>query len=166
MFAIGTYTAKTSLYAQDAQNKYEDLTWKYALYPKISDLGNFESLEYHHIWSYGFIFSWDTDYFIYEYNTDEYQIKKEMLEETLFYQHEPLSLHGYTIEPTITLNGYTFTMLSFQYDMLSYPKSIFFIITNDETKEIGYMWYVDNDIDYVSSLKQLILDDSGWKYIR
>ena len=69
-------------------------------------------------------------------------------------------------ERTTDIDGYSFRMLSTdEYDM-NYPKDVALIATNDETKEIVYLSFHDQDIDYIDSMDKFILDDCGWKHIR
>ena len=52
------------------------------------------------------------------------------------------------------------------YKYLEFPKRMVFIATNDDTKQIVYMFYEDPDIDYISEpLDKHIKSDCGWKYI-
>lgn len=84
------------------------------------------------------------------------------------FQDEPLSAHGYEVAPTISMDGYEFRFLS--YDELEgyyyYPHSILLIGTNDKTKEIVYLFYSDDDLDYIESMEEHFLNDFGWKYMR
>ena len=47
-----------------------------------------------------------------------------------------------------------------------YPKSMVLIGTNDETHEIVWSYYDDDDLDWIPDPQEFLLEDCGWKYIR
>ena len=49
---------------------------------------------------------------------------------------------------------------------LMYPKSMVLIGTNDETHEIVWSYYDDDDLDWIPDPQEFLLEDCGWKYIR
>ena len=69
-------------------------------------------------------------------------------------------------ELVTNVDGYSFRVLSSGEYEMDYPKEVVLIATNDETKEIAYLSYDDQDIDYIDSLDEFILDDCGWEHIR
>ena len=108
------------------------------------------------------IFTSDADYLICEYSGSEYQKQVETINETYSFQREKLSASGRSIEPVAEIDGYTFRLL----EDIAYPKRLFFIATNDETHEIIYLYFCDDDLDYITSLTDFILDDCGFKHIQ
>jgi hypothetical protein len=71
---------------------------------------------------------------------------------------------GYECEPVVELDGYTFRTLSLE--DFNYPKRLMFVATNDDTKQIVYLSFYDDDLDYIVSLEEFLMDDCGWKHIR
>jgi hypothetical protein len=53
-----------------------------------------------------------------------------------------------------------------QIEEFNYPKRLMFVATNDETNEIVYLSFYDDDLDYIVSLGDFLIDDCGWKHIR
>ena len=75
-----------------------------------------------------------------------------------------MSAHGFDCDPTVELDGYFFRTLSIE--EFNYPKRLMFVATNDETNEIVYLSFYDDDLDYIVSLGDFLSDDCGWKHIR
>ena len=48
----------------------------------------------------------------------------------------------------------------------SYPKKMGFVGTNDQTCEIVYLSFADDDLDYIESLSDFISNSCGFKHIR
>ena len=92
-----------------------------------------------------------------------------MLEKRCVFREEPLTASEYSCAPIKIIEGYHFRLLAECEDPeqhLDYPKRMFFVITNDTTREIGYLYFHDFDLDYIISMTDHILNDCGWKYIR
>ena len=125
-----------------------------------------------------------TDYFVFQrgeyiferyaytlvctYDSSEYEQQKAMLDQTYVFQTEDMEAHSYSCTPYAEIDGYEFRVLSvdYVYKYLDFPKYMVFIATNDDTKQIVYMFYEDPDIDYISEpLDKHIKSDCGWKYI-
>ncbi|MBQ4550882.1 MAG: hypothetical protein IJA49_07285, partial [Oscillospiraceae bacterium] len=66
------------------------------------------------------------------------------------------------------LEGYEFRFLEMETDTydLDYPHYMILVGTNDETREIVWSYYDDDDLDYISDPEKFLLNDCGWKYIR
>lgn len=43
---------------------------------------------------------------------------------------------------------------------------MYLIATNDATREIVYLFFFDDDLDYIEDLDEFIRNDCGWKHIR
>lgn len=130
--------------------------------PKLSEVGNPISIEYHYHHSSQMIFDSDTDTLICKYDEENYEKQKELLDERYVFQNSD----GLKAWVPTTIDGYLFRMLSKDEYDLYYPKNIVYIATNDETKEIVYMNYYDDDLDYIESSDEFIKNDCGWNYIR
>ena len=138
--------------------------------PSLADISQAESIEYYDYHSSmlaGFI-TCDCDTLICKYSNDEYLLQKELLDKKYVFQNEPLTTMPDEPEckPTVEVNGYTFRALSVDEYELFYPKEVSFIATNDEENEILYMSFYDDDLDYIESMEEFILNDCGFKHIR
>ena len=75
---------------------------------------------------------------------------------------------GYTCNPFAKINDYSFRVLDIneEYSLeIDYPKRLVFIATNDQDNSISYTAFYDDDLDYIESLEEFLLNDCGWKYI-
>ncbi len=145
---------------EKAETAYSEIENRYM--PKLSEVGNPISIEYHYFCLTQMIFASDTDTLICKYDEENYEKQKELLDERYVFQNSD----GLKAWAPTTIDGYEFRMLSKDEYDLYYPKNIIYIATNDETKEIVYMNYYDDDLDYIDSLAEFIENDCGWKYIR
>ena len=138
------------------------------LMPELSEIGQPTDIEYHNVFISMFIFSAETDYLICRYTADEYQICKEELETEYTFQTETIRDSRSQCEPSAEVNGYQFRLLSIEEykGPIYFPKHLILIGYSDDTREIVYVAFEDVDLDYITSLKEFITDDCGWKYIR
>lgn len=155
---------------EEAIENYAGIDTQYQGMPSLNDVGNPAELEYVDYFSQQMVF-FDVDVKALKctYEASEYAKEKAFLEERYFFQAEPVSAHGYMVEPIVLMDGYTFRMLSFAGEYgnnFDYPKYMMFIATNDATNEIIYLYFVDADIDYIVDLSDFILYDCGWRQIR
>ena len=133
--------------------------------PSLSEVGQATHMAYYDYFSQQMgIFTCDADHLICQYDTEEYIAQKARLDEKYAFQINVMSESGYDCEPAVELDGYHFRTLSIEDFM--YPKRLMFVATNDETKEIIYLSFYDDDLDYIISLEEFLLDDCGWKHIR
>ena len=149
---------------QLVSQNYTDLS---DIMPKLSEIGKPEKIQYYDYEAVGFIF-FDrySDTLICQYNDSDYENQNKYIEDNYVFQSEPMTAYGHKCPPEVEINGYYFRSLSIEeYDMF-YPKGMSFIATNDETNEIVYMSYYDDDLDYLDSLEGFINTDLGWKHIR
>ena len=147
---------------QELTERYTEVKAEFPLMPALSDVGDASKVTYCDYFSLQLIFTSDADYLICEYSGSEYQKQVETINETYSFQREKLSASGRSIEPVAEIDGYTFRLL----EDIAYPKRLFFIATNDETHEIIYLYFCDDDLDYITSLTDFILDDCGFKHIQ
>lgn len=152
----------------EAEMQYAAVKNENALMPELSEIGQSTDIEYHNVFTAFFVFSAETDYLICCYTPDEYEIKKAELETDYAFQEEIITGDYSNCEPSVEIDGYQFRLLSVdEYKgTIYYPKNLVLIGFSDATKEIVYVVFEDFDLDYISSLKDFITDDCGWKYIR
>ena len=136
--------------------------------PELSAIGRPTDIEYHNVFAVFFIFSSETDYLICRYTPEEYEIRKAALETEYTFQTETITEGTSKCEPMADVDGYQFRMLSpEEYNgTILYPKKMILIGYSDNAREIVYVAFEDWDLDYMSSFKDFIVDDCGWKHIR
>ena len=103
-----------------------------------------------------------------KYTDSDYLAQKAYLEETCRFHTEPLSEPESTITAEYETDGYTFRFLSFDDEeyRLEYPKYMTILGFNDETREIVYLYFDDDDLDYITSWDHFLTRDCGWNHIR
>ena len=154
---------------QAALDLYEDDIGHYELMPESTDLGNPEQIEYHYFFNlYGIFFDSDCYTLICSYAPDDYAAMTAELEDRYTFHTEPLDAGETDLPPLYTLDGYEFRFLEMHTDTyhLMYPKTMILIGTNDETHEIVWSCYDDDDLDYIPDPEDFLLEDCGWKFIR
>lgn len=129
-------------------------------------MGETTNVEHYHVSSFAFIFSSETDYLICQYSQEEYETQKNRLNSVYTFQTETIKDRYSSCEPTAEIDGYQFKMLSIEQSEYGYPKNVYLIGYSDAAREIVYLEFYDIDLDYIRSLKEFIIDECGWKYIR
>ena len=154
---------------QDALDLYEKDIGHYELMPEATDLGNPEQIEYHYFFNQIATF-FDSDCYtlICSYSPEDYATMTAELEDRYTFHTEPLDAGETDLPPLYTLDGYEFRFLEMHTDTyhLMYPKTMILIGTNDETHEIVWSYYDDDDLDYIPDPEDFLLEDCGWKFIR
>lgn len=163
---MGTLCRFTTHNGDQANSRYEELR---SIHPYLPKLKETKSTKYHHFALKTFIFRANTDILISTYSEDEYNRQKSELDRNFVFQESAMSAHAYVQQPRHQINGYDFRALSFtekKYSDLYYPKRMVWIGTNDETNEIVYLHYYDDDLDYIDSMDHFFMNEFGWKYIQ
>ena len=154
---------------QDALDLYEKDIGHYDLMPEATDLGNPEQIEYHYFFNQIATF-FDSDCYtlICTYSPEDYAAMTAELEDRYTFHTEPLDAGETDLPPLYTLDGYEFRFLDMASDTyhLMFPKTMILIGTNDETHEIVWSYYDDDDLDYIPDPEAFLLEDCGWKFIR
>ena len=154
---------------ESALEMYESDIGHYDLMPEATDLGNPEQIEYHYFFNQIATF-FDSDCYtlICTYSPDDYATMTAELEDRYTFHTEPLDAGETDLPPLYTLDGYEFRFLEMHTATyhLMYPKTMILIGTNDETYEIVWSCYDDDDLDYIPDPERFLLEDCGWKYIR
>lgn len=102
------------------------------------------------------------------YDQSEYLRQKALLDQKYTFQTDPMYSSDYVCQPTAQIDGYHFRLLSIEGDYqeyVEYPKHLTLIACSDQTNEIVYVSFRDDDLDDISSLEELISQDLGWTYV-
>ena len=137
--------------------------------PHPDELGQPLRAEYHYFFNQVATF-FDSECFalICAYAPEDYAAMTEALDTRYTFHAEPLDAGETDLPPLYTLDGYEFRFLEMESDtyQLTYPKYMILVGTNDETHEIVWSYYDDDDLDYISAPERFLLEDCGWKFIR
>ena len=136
---------------------------------QVTELGEAEQIEYHYFYNQvGLFFDSDCYTLICTYSPGDYAAMCDELETRYTFHTESLDAGDTELPPLYTLEGYEFRFLEMETDTydLDYPHYMILVGTNDETREIVWSYYDDDDLDYISDPEKFLLNDCGWKYIR
>lgn len=166
-FLFGNHEDLAHYENEDVSDHYSEVTKDFKEMPYVSELGEFNNIEYYSYMRSLSVFLDESETLICKYDKDEYQKQKKLLEENYVFQSEPLTAVEHTCEPEVTIDGYRFRMVEIDTkNSFIFPKSMMFIATNDDTNEIVYMACENMDVDYIDSLAEFINLNCGWKRIR
>lgn len=169
MWLLGHYTCYDHTVGGNALVRYEaDVRDSHRLPPEVPDLGEPERTEYHYFYNNWFIFSSECYTLICTYSPEDYAARTTALESQYIFHTEPLDAGDGEFEPLYTLEGYEFRFLEMgteTYD-LYFPHEMVLVGTNDETCEIVWSYFLDEDLDDIDDPVEFLLEDCGWKFIR
>lgn len=150
----------------EAVQQYSSVQSESKIMPDLTQVGETTNVEHYQVYSFFFIFSSETDYLICQYSQEEYETQKNRLNSVYTFQTETIKDTNSSCEPTAEIDGYQFKMLSIEQFEYGYPKNVYLIGYSDAAREIVYLEFYDIDLDFIRSLKEFIIDECGWKYIR
>jgi len=156
-FSLLTFKQLDSYYDSSAVEHYSEIHFKEMVIPSVSQLRNFEKIEYHYYESENFFSDAGTHILILQYDEKSYFSEKEAVNYQYYYD---------TKTANVLIDNFEFNMLSDEAYSIFYPKDVAFIATNDATHEIAYLRFFDVELDYISDMSNFILNECGWKYIR
>lgn len=164
---FGAYEDFAHYQNDEISDHYTEVTKDFPKMPTLAAPGEVQNTDYYLYRLQMMIFMDESYTIICKYDEDEYQKQKELLEQNYVFQSEPLIANDHTCQAEVTVDGYLFRMVAIDSsESFIFPKSMMFIATNDDTKEIVYIAYENLDLDYIDSLESHITDSLGWKYFR
>lgn len=171
MFATyGHFSVYESLDSSGNIEPYERYaTESHRQIPQAGELGQPAELEYHYFYNrWAMFFQSECFTLIGTYSPEDYAAQTEALDTRYTFHTDPLDAGDTDLPPLYTLEGYEFRFLEMDSDTyrLSYPKYMILVGTNDETHEIVWSYYADDDLDYIPDPEEFLLEDCGWKFIR
>lgn len=167
-FFIGPVISLDHYEQNDVATQYTEVQDKIDAMPGLDEIGTPLKTDYFILQCEEYIFGWHTYTLVCTYDSSEYEQQKAMLDQTYVFQTEDMVEFDHACTPYAEIDGYKFRVLSvdYIYKYIQFPKYMVFIATNDDTKQIVYMFYEDPDIDYISRpLDKHIKSTCGWKYI-
>lgn len=129
----------------------------------VSYIGNPSQVQYYDYSRIDMIiFSPQTETLFCQYLPEDYDAQVAFIDQNCDFTTEPLTADDYTCSPTFQLDGFQFRIMVVNDN---YPKEMIFIGTNDQTKQIAYLSFWDQDLDYIEDTASFLRDNCGWKYI-
>lgn len=140
--------SKTEFVTVYNMDNYAEVVKNNRYMPKVEALGNYENAELRYF-RYNWIIGQSDAYtLIVKYGEEEY--KKEKLEINAEYNSTAY----------FKLDGFDFRVIDTNY----HPKRQFYTGTSDLTHEIAYIYYYDDDLDYIDvSYQEFLLRECGWE---
>ena len=130
------------------------------LYIETEGYGEFEDIVHYHYLSTG-LFVQHSETKIIKYNDENFKKETERINaEMSFYEK---AVDDSDPVPVFTVEGFDFRLEEIENHW--YPKDMFFVGINKETKEIAYVKFYDDDLDSVWDFSELLYNDCGWKFI-
>jgi hypothetical protein len=128
--------------------------------PDIKNLPTYEKIyyKYYHKIVLPLIFHSDTMLLVVTYNETIYDLEKSKIDnyiylnQRIFKKYENIDEITYLLpEPEFKINSFHFRVLEANQDNnFDYPHYIGIIATSDEKKSIAYLYFEDQDLDYIS----------------
>lgn len=138
--------------------------------PDLDTLPNYNDILYQYRQKRLLFFSSDTLLLAVTYDDETYLAQKENIEEKYFLDHAIANGEKFSIpEYEFSINSFTFKVLgnedgSNEYE---YPKHFGMIATSDEKNTMAYLYFYDEDLDFISENKtQESMKDFIKKYYR
>ncbi len=136
---LTTNINKISYYDEKALNYYNENLLDIPVFSFVPDLGDYKSIECHHMKYHQSIFQTETNVLVCQYDEDEYEkiktsFEKNLILETDIFIYETSESYIETL-PQAYLGAYHFQLLdsSFKEYKIYYPRYIALIVTNDTT---------------------------------
>ncbi len=165
---VGSFEMFTCEENEIAMDNYMNLKEKTDALPSAEDLGAYTELEHYEYYNAVLIFQSQADTFTFRYDSNEYQAQKSNIEKKYTFQSETINHRDHSCESYVEIEGYYFRMLDingkYQKDV-EFPKELLFIVLNDNENTVSYVYFEDQDRDYIDSLEDFILSNCGWRYI-
>ena len=165
---FGTFEMLSYNSENEIGDSYAEVCEYFDSMPTLDELGDYEKVKHYDYFSSTLgIFTCDADTLIVYYNSDEYQKQKALLDNKYVFQEAGMTASKYTCMPSAKIGSYSFRTLNIkEYNSeIDYPKKMVFIATNEQDCSISYTAFYDDDIDYIESLENFLLNDCGWKHI-
>ena len=141
------------------------------------ELGTPEKTSYHYYKTVGVIFESNAHILLCRYSPEDYAAQKAALEAQYSFRTESVigdsdfnGENALLLEPYVRIGNDEFRFL-FPWDGANaygdrFFKSCLLFVTNDETHEIGFIAFDDDELDEARDLTEFLNEYCGWKLIR
>ena len=130
--------------------------------PYLDDLAPYEDYRFNYTARRAFIFESHAYILIAEYDETAYAGRKAELEAVCIWREEEIRGEAEGVNPNCALDGFEFRCA----EGGDYPKEMLLVGTNDGTREIAYIYFFDQDLDYIRpDMPGFLLAETGWKEV-
>jgi len=163
-FAMGVTTTNIS--------SYESLLERKNFLPNIEEFDNSENIDYYRFRKIVLFFESNAYNLKVTYNNDEYIKEKLNLDKKYDFYEDKIVVDFLDEEDighknaNFKVGDYNFrtVILPDEINVLSYPKEMLFVGTNDFKNEIVYIYFFDSDLDFINkTLDQFIIEECNFK---
>ena len=131
--------------------------------PKLTELKPYEDMRFHYQVRRVAVFQSHAYIVIVRYTDADYPARREqVLTDYALWDAESWELETYQMEPEFSMDGFDFRCI----EGGSYPHAMLFIGTSDAAREIAYLYFHDQDLDYISDgMEDFIRGETGWNEV-
>ena len=145
---------------------------------ELPELGEPETVTYHYCLTRAAVWQSTSHALLCRYSPEDYPAEKAALEERVQFRTEPLAsddpiFHpdAERLEPYVRIGNDEFRFLYPRNDQTdgfygAFYKNCVLVVTNDATREIGYLVFYDYDLDLAEDLTEFLNEYCGWSAIR
>lgn len=152
---LGTYT-KTDI------KTYERFLETNSVMPRLDELGDTRDLDFK-LTKYTTLAFTSTAYLLNaSYDEAAYAVQKQAVLQAYEFEQETVTDGSCTIDVRFTVDGYDFGVLSLDKYHSYMPKYFYCIGTSDSEHRIAYLYFADNELDYIPSWEDFLRKDCGW----
>lgn len=127
--------------------------------PYISELENYGDYDFHYMARRYGIFNAHAYILVVSYPQMNYLLEKDALNTRYIWLTDKVRGESEGISPKFNLDGFLFQAVEGGY----YPKEMLLIGTSDENCQIAYIYFWDQDLDYIApSFDAFVLEETGW----
>ena len=130
---------------------------------KLTELKPYEDMRFHYQVRRVAVFQSHAYIVIVRYTDADYPARREqVLTDYALWDAESWELETYQMEPEFSMDGFDFRCI----EGGSYPHAMLFIGTSDAAREIAYLYFHDQDLDYISDgMEDFIRGETGWNEV-
>lgn len=126
--------------------------------PALSELGPYLDYRFNYTAKRESVFQSHAYILILSYDVEEYNARKEVLETQYTYLQEI----DKGVSGQYNMSGFTIRAV----EGGDYPNEMLFVAISDTRQEIGYIYYYDQDLDYIDDpLGKFLAENTGWNGI-
>lgn len=133
--------------------------------PTVEQFGNYSDLEFKYQHLESFLMKSDSYILKLRYSKDDFTTQKDYINNTYKFQDKVINrgVKSEELNASFDFDGYSFRLLSLEEYDLDFPKAFAMIGICEETRTICYVFYMDQDLDYMgSSFDEFLVKECGW----
>ena len=157
VFNIEVNTLGLEVVLKSEDRYFDKSTWSYyksdEFLPKIEDLPKYEDIFHQYVETQVLFFMTESRCLVVKYDEETYQKEKSKLGDKYVFLDRKIGTDGnYTMpQPRFSIGSYDFRVVKTYNGIKSeFPKYFGMIGTSDDEKRIAYLYYYDQDLDYIS----------------